>query len=75
MRYDRDPSSVGVSVVLPESARDRVFVDVVNNQEMSNIVQADGTLHKAIPHIYGGAHVEVDWSDGTWHVRAVKASS
>jgi hypothetical protein len=75
MRYDSPPSSVGVSVVLPESTRSRALVELVNNQEQSNIVRVDGTRYRVVPHVFGGAQVEVDWADGAWRVRAVKATA
>lgn len=73
MRYDRSPSTVGVSIVLPESTTSRVLVQVVNNQEKADIVAADGAVHKTMPHVYAGSQVELMWSVDTWSVHGVRA--
>jgi hypothetical protein len=75
MRYARPPSTVGVSVVLPESSGNQVFVELANNQEKSEIIEADGAVHREMPRVTGGATVEVRWSTDGWHVRAIKATA
>jgi hypothetical protein len=71
--YAGTPSEIGVAVVLPESKPDRVFVQLVNNQLKSKIVNADGTVHRVLPHIFAGSEVEVQWVHGSWAVRGIKA--
>jgi hypothetical protein len=71
--YANNPSTIGVSTVLPESTPNRVLVQVVNNQEKSEIVNADGTVHRTMPHVYAGSEVEVRWMTDSWAVRGIKA--
>jgi hypothetical protein len=72
LHYAKPPSTVGVSVVLPESTANEVHIQLVNNQEKRDIVTADGKVHRTMPHVYAGSEVEVRWLRAAWVVSGVK---
>jgi hypothetical protein len=71
-RYDVEPTSLGASVVLPESTADEVKVRVIQAQKASRIVSADGTEVNHYPHVSGQSEVAVAWRSSAWRVQYVK---
>jgi hypothetical protein len=71
-RYDVEPTSVGASVVLPESTENHVKVRVLQSQEASRIVGADGAVVERFQHVPGQSEVAVAWQSSSWRVQYVK---
>lgn len=71
-KYDSRPTTVGPSVVLPESTDVRVLVRVVQSQEASRIINAAGDVQKAFSRVSGESEVEVRWRDSGWSVGYIK---
>jgi hypothetical protein len=71
-RYDVEPTLIGASVVLPESTRNQALVRVVQAQQASRILNADGSVQKSFPRIQGESEVALDWRSASWMVEYIK---
>jgi hypothetical protein len=71
-RYDAEPTSVGASVVLPESTENQVKVRVLQAQEASRILNSDGAVVERFPHVSGQSEVALAWRTSSWRVQYVK---
>jgi hypothetical protein len=71
-RYDVAPTLLGASVVLPESTRDHMLVRVVQAQQASRILDANGDVQRSFPGVRGESEVALNWQSGSWMVQYVK---
>jgi hypothetical protein len=71
-RYDVEPTSVGASVVLPESPEAAVRVRVLPAQEASRIPGGDGAVVRRYPHVSGQSELALVWRSSSWLVQYVK---
>lgn len=71
-RYDGEPQDIGPSIVLPESTRSAIFVEVSSNQLSRRIVDGEGAVVESVDFAYSASRVELRWSEQTWRVREIK---
>jgi hypothetical protein len=70
--YDGAPTTLGASVVLPESRSDRVLVRVLQQQEERRILRLDGTAADTVHDQSGELELQVEWHQEAWHLGSVK---
>jgi hypothetical protein len=72
LRYDGPPTDIGPAGWLPESGKDTVFVQIVNNQVERSILRSDGSVEERLMAIPALNEVELRWEQGAWHVAAIR---
>ena len=72
LRYDGDAQDVGPSVVLPESTKDSVLVEVSTNQLARHILSDDGETAESINFAHSVSQVELRRTRDGWFVSEIK---
>ena len=72
-RYDGPPVSVGDSILLPESNKNRVALQFINVQEARSIVNSQGRVIEKLPRRSSLSQLEMIWSAQGWHVDRFRA--
>jgi hypothetical protein len=75
LHYERPPTEIGPSGWLPESTKDHAFVQVVNNQQQSRILKADGSVEDSVDKTPALDEVELRWENGVWLLAAIRIAS
>jgi hypothetical protein len=71
-RYRQPPGSTGPSIVLPESTRDLVAIQVVYIQNATDVVDASGRVTEKLKLMKGMSEVSVAWEGSGWLIDEIR---